>query len=190
MAPRATTASAATPMSRGAGLPPAVGTGVTCTAMALGDADTVSVSAAAKVGEALCVGDAVAASVGGAVGGLVGGAVGGAVGAAVGAAVRTGVGSGVDGGGVVGGAVGGGVGAGVFVAMTVTVPVMNAWIAQWYANVPALAKVIEPEPPAAMTPVSQVPVFEVAVWLNASALVHLTASPARIVVDGGLNAEF
>ena len=48
----------------------------------------------------------------------------------------------------------------------------------------------EPEPPVAITPVSQTPVSDVEVWLNASALVHLTVSPTRIVVVGGLKAEF
>jgi hypothetical protein len=46
----------------------------------------------------------------------------------------------------------------------------------------------EPEAPAAITPVSQAPVSEVDVWLNASRFVHVTVSPTLIVVLDGANA--
>jgi hypothetical protein len=132
-------------MRSGAG-PLAAGAGVACTATALGEAD------AASDGVVACVTVAVgAAVVGAAVGSSVGATVGGAVDAMVGGAVRTGV----------GGAVGGGVGCGVLTAWTTTVPCMNEWMLQWYANVPALPKVKEREPPAVITPVSQAPVSEV-----------------------------
>jgi hypothetical protein len=178
-------------MMSGADKPPlAVGTGVSCTATALGDGDTVRVSTAAAVGDGLAVGVGVA---GGVVAASVGAAVGGAAGAAVGGAVRTGVGSGAGGGvgccvgGAVGGAVGGGVGGGgVLAARTTIVPFMAAWMSQWYANVPATANVIDREPPASITPVSHALVSAVAVWLNGSRLVHLTVSPTLTVVDGGL----
>src|SRR5437899_944403 len=66
---------------------------------------------------------------------------------------------------------------------------MNEWMAQWYANVPAALNVNEPDVAARITPVSQTPVSEVDVWLNASRLVHVTVSPTRTVVVGGTNAE-
>jgi hypothetical protein len=118
MAPRATTASAATPIRSGPGAPDA-GAGVSWTATGLGDAETTGVSVAAVVGDGVAVGAAV---VGAAVGSSVGASVGGAVATVVGGAVRTGV----------GGAVGGGVGCGVgvFTAWTTIVPCMNVWIAQ------------------------------------------------------------
>ena len=147
------------------------------TATALADGDAAGVSAAAVVGDAVALGAAV---VGAAVGASVSAAVGGAVCAIVGGAVRTGV----------GGAVGGGVGCGVLTACTTTVPFMNEWMLQWYANVPALVNVNEREAPAVITPVSHVPVSEVDVWLNASRFVHVTVSPTLIVVAAGANAEF
>ncbi len=116
MAPRATTASAATPITSGAGAPDA-GAGVNWTATALGDAATAEVSVAAVVGDGVAVGAAV---VGAAVGSSVGAGVGGAVAGIVGGAVRTGV----------GGAVGTGVGCGVVAAWTTIVPCMKAWMAQ------------------------------------------------------------
>ena len=66
---------------------------------------------------------------------------------------------------------------------------MNTWMLQWYANVPALPKVKEREPPAVITPVSHAPVSEVDVWLNGSRFVHVTVSPTRTVTDAGANAE-
>ena len=169
------TATAAAAMSRGPGPVSELGAGVSWAATALGDGDTASVGVAG-----VAVGEAVGEAVGGAVSASVGaGVAGGAVGATVGGAVRTDVG---------GGAVGGG-GAGVLAARTTTVPFMNAWIAQWYANVPAVMKVNAADPPARITPVSQSPPSAVAVWLMGSALVHRTVSPTRTVVDGGLKDE-
>ncbi len=78
------------------------------------------------------------------------------VSAGVGAGVGGGVGAGVGGGGG-GGGVGTGVGAGVGAGPpTRTVPVMNEWIAQWYANVPAARITIVLEP-LEKAPVSHAP---------------------------------
>src|SRR2546428_12255620 len=97
MAPRATTASAATPMRIGFRPPPDVGAGVICTATGVPEPAT-NVSTAAAVGDAVAAG----AAVGGAgVGSSVGSSVGGAVTEVAGGAVRTGVGRAVGGGGVV-----------------------------------------------------------------------------------------
>jgi hypothetical protein len=67
---------------------------------------------------------------------------------------------------------------------------MNEWMAQWYAKFPAPVNVNEREPPALITLVSQTPVSEVEVWLNVSRFVHVTVSPTRTGVVGGLNDEF
>jgi hypothetical protein len=77
-------------------------------------------------GDGLGLGDGLGDWVGLAVGGVVvGGSVGGRVGGGVGRGV--GVGDGVGGGGVA-------------VVPTTIVPVMNGWIEQWYAYVPAVEK--------------------------------------------------
>ena len=44
--------------------------------------------------------------------------------------------------------------------------------------------------PAVITPVSQAPVLDVEVWLNASLFVHVTVSPTLTVTDDGAKAEF
>src|SRR2546426_10448784 len=119
MAPRATTASAATPMRIGFRPPPDVGAGVICTATGVPEPAT-NVSTAAAVGDAVAAGAAV---VGAGVGSSVGPSVGGAVTEVAGGAVRTGGGGAVGGGGV-------GRSVGVLTACTTIVPCMNEWMAQ------------------------------------------------------------
>jgi hypothetical protein len=119
-------------------------------------------------------------------------AAGVAVGTAVGAVVVTGVGMGVGAGvgGDVGTGVGAGVGAGVGVGpTTTTVPVMNGWISQWYANDPAARMVIVREP-LTKTPVSQVPLFAVEVCETLSLFVQVTVSPTLTVTLLGTNEKF
>lgn len=128
------------------------------------------------LGEAVAVGAAVNGTTVG--GGGVGRAAGTRVGAAVGGAVGRGVGGGV----------GGAVGAGVAPA-TVTLPRMNAWTAQWYANVPAPANVTD-RLPLAKTPVSNAPVSDVAECETPpSSFVHVTVSPTFTVADAGMKEK-
>ena len=136
----------------------------------------------AVVGVADGAGDALAATVGAAVVGpavvgaaVVGATVWGGGGAVVGATVGGG-GCGVEVGG-------GGVGGAVVAAApaTVIVPVMKVWIAQWYWYVPATVKANVFEDPGLRTPVSNVPVFDVAVCASPPLFVHVTLSPALIV---------
>jgi hypothetical protein len=103
--------------------------------------------------------------------------------------VGTGVGTGVGCG--VGTGVGTGVGAGVAALCTTTVPVMNEWKKQWYANVPAALKVKVKLAFCPSEPLSHTPVFEVLVWATPiSMFVQRTLSPALIVIVAGVNAKF
>ena len=138
-----------------------------------------AVGAADGSGFALGVaaGEAAAVAVGTGVAGTVGAGVGGAL---------------VGGGGAVGTGVGGTVGVGVGCgAWTVMVPVIDAWIAQWYAYVPAFANVIVLlVAPAPITPVSNAPgVLDVAVWAVVSAFDQVMDSPGAMVALGGVNAK-
>ena len=162
-------------MRSGALLDPAApGTGVSCAAAGLGDADAVSDAAA--TGDAVGLGAAVVAC---AVEASVGAAVGGAVGAIVGGAVRTGVGA----------TVGAGVGGAVAAARTMIVPCIDApWIPQMYGNVPATVNWSVPLCPCDSTGVERSTNF--ALCDAASRFVHVTPSPTVIVMLLGANAKF
>src|SRR3954469_6151250 len=72
-------------------------------------------------------------------------------------------------------------------ASTTTVPVIWVWIEQWYGNEPAVAKVIAFDAPLPIDPVSNDPSSAVAVWDCWSEFVHVTVSPALIVMLPGEN---
>ncbi len=115
-----------------------------------------------------------------------------AVGAGVAGTVGAGVGGGLVGvGGTVGTGVGGTVGTGVGCgAWTMIVPVIEGWIEQRYAYVPAFANVIVLLAPTAITPVSNAPgVLDVAVWAVPSAFDQVMDSPGAMVALWGMNAK-
>ena len=143
---------------------------------ALGEADdpaTAVLAPGALVDEALDAALAFGGSVGAGV------TTGAAVGAGVVAAVGCGVGTGV----------GGAVGAGVAAASTVIVPVIDGWIAQWYANVPATVNVNVNVAPVTRLPLPPPP-LKVTVCVAASLFVHATLSPAFTVSAFGAKAKF
>ena len=128
----------------------------------------------AGVGRGVGVGLALGAHVEGAVGTAVGGGVGGAVGTGVGGEVGAGVG-----------------GTGVAGPWTTMVPFIDGWIEQWYAYVPASANgMVLLVVPAAIWPVSNAPVSDVAVWASGSAFCHVMLSPVPMIVFTGANAKF
>ena len=74
-------------------------------------------------------------------------------------------------------------------ASTTIVPFMNGWIAQMYANVPALVNVCEALWPFFNVPVLKLPSLAVAVWSVGPLLVQVTVSPTWIVSDPGVNLK-
>jgi hypothetical protein len=70
-------------------------------------------------------------------------------------------------------------------ACTTTVPFMNGWIAQMYANVPAVVNVCEPLWPVFSVPVLKLPSLAVAVWGCLPLFVHVIVSPTWTVIDPG-----
>ena len=74
-------------------------------------------------------------------------------------------------------------------ASTTTVPFMNGWIAQMYANVPGLANVCEALWPFFSVPVLKLPLVAVAVWSVGPLLVQVTVSPTWIVSVPGVNLK-
>ena len=150
---------------------PAVALGLataTLVGTAIGVPATVGVGVGVLDGGALALGDGLGDGLG--LGLAVGGAVGGGVGGSVG--------RGVDGAGV---AVG---------PSTTIVPFIVVWIEQWYAKLPATANDTVFAPFAAIAPVSNAPVSDVAVWLNPSVLSQVMLSPTLIVAVCGRNVKF
>ena len=126
----------------------------------------------AGVGRGVGVGLALGAHVEGAVGTAVGGGVGGAVGTGVGGEVGVG-------------------GTGVAGPWTTMVPFIDGWIEQWYAYVPASANgMVLLVVPAAIWPVSNAPVSDVAVWASGPTFCHVMLSPVPMIVFTGANAKF
>ena len=146
--------------------------------MGLGLARLIRVGAG--VARGVGVGEADAEGVGLALGADVGGAVGTAVGGGVGGAVGTGVGGEVGVGGT-----------GVAGPWTTMVPFIDGWIEQWYAYVPASGNgMVLLVAPAAIWPVSNAPVSDVAVWASGSAFCHVMLSPVPMIVFTGANPKF
>jgi len=69
--------------------------------------------------------------------------------------------------------------------VTVTVPVMNAWIAQWNGYEPESVKVKRNTAPEGSVPESNTPVSEVAVCPNGSLFSQQTVLPGGISTVAG-----
>lgn len=72
--------------------------------------------------------------------------------------------------------------------MTVTVPRIELWILQWYANVPALANVNVYESPDPKVPLSKSAWSEVTVWVT-PVFVHVTVVPTLTLIAVGLKPK-
>ncbi len=72
---------------------------------------------------------------------------------------------------------------------TTTVPVMNGWIAQWYAYVPAVRNVNENAPPGESVPLANAPALDVTVCCTWPAFFHVTVVPTVTETEDGLNPK-
>jgi hypothetical protein len=91
--------------------------------------------------------------------------------------------------GATGAGVGGG-GGGVAWVCTAMVPVIDGWMLQWYAKVPAFRNTKVNVPPRVSGPLSHAPDVAVVVCEAPSMFVHVTLSPTFTVSDAGVNAKF